>query len=285
MIIPGVSCIHPILIKVPNGDREQAITVGCGHCISCKMKRTREWTLRLIMESRCWPSDSIAFVTLTYDNDNLPLVGVGDLKQPTLVHRDIQLFFKRLRRRLKYNIKMFTVGEYGLRTGRSHYHSVLYGISPRDWHFINECWNHGFVLVKSFYNETAGYVAGYIQKKLFGKSEYGLAKPPYLACSQHLGEQYFWDNAEDICKKGYIMIKNYKYPIPRIFARKAVERGLLPAPDIEEIALLQNLAVDEYIKWTDRNNIEISDYERNYALIQSHHFKRQNLTRDLNEEV
>lgn len=150
---------------------------------------------------------------------------------------------------------------------------------------IDECWKYGFTLTKSFYKETAGYVSGYIQKKLFGNDVYGLAKPPYLSCSQHLGEDYFRRNIETICKQGFIVFNGFKYPIPRIFARKAVELGYLPKPDIDEIQLIQNIAAVEFVEWCSSNNINLSDYERNFIKIQENHFKRQNLTRDLNEVV
>lgn len=291
MIIPGVSCIHPILISVPyvnelGVETSRGITVGCGHCVACKMRRTREWTLRLIMESQEWSPERICFVTLTYSPAYLPLVFDEDGNcQPTLVHRNVQLFFKRLRRRIDYPIRFFCVGEYGSLTGRSHHHAVIFGLLSEDWQLVDECWQYGFTLTKSFYNETAGYVAGYIQKKLFGKDVYGLAKPPYLSCSQHLGEGYFMSNISTICKQGFIPFKGFKYPIPRIFARKAVDLGYLPKPDVDEIQLNQNMAISDFLDWCDRNNIQLSDYERNFVAIQENHFKRQNLTRDLNSEV
>lgn len=297
--------MHPISIEVPNCQylvkyhvdgknksydhsyyRNPRIVVGCGHCIACKMKRTREWTLRLIMESKSYESDHVWFITLTYNDQNVPLVvdDEGDVHM-TLVKRDHQLFMKRLRKRCGYPLRYFFVGEYGCRTGRSHLHAVIFGLKPEDVGFIKECWPYGFSLPKNFYKETAGYVAGYIQKKLFGKDVYGVSTPPYLACSQHLGEDYFMDNIETICKQGFIVFDGYKYSIPRAFARKAIAKGILPEVDCEQLELLQKIASDEFYDWAERNNIALSDYERNFRLIQENHFKRQNLTRDLNEVV
>lgn len=305
MITPGVSCLHPVSIEVPNRQylvryhvdgknksydhsyyRNPRVVVGCGHCIMCKMKRTREWTLRLIMESKSYENDHVWFITLTYDDAHVPVTYDTDgVPHLTVKKRDHQLFMKRLRKRLDYPVKYFFVGEYGCRTGRPHLHAVIFGLHSEDVGFIEECWPYGFSLSKNFYKETAGYVAGYIQKKLFGKDVYGVSTPPFLACSQHLGEDYFWQNADAICKQGFIVFDGYKYAIPRPFVRKAISEGLLPVVDCEQFELLQNMALDDFYSWVDRNHIEISDYVRNFRLIQQNHYTRQNLTRDLNEVV
>ena len=60
------------------------------------------------------------FLTLTYAESRLPENG-------SLRSKDLQLFFKALRRRVKERIRYFAVGEYGSETKRPHYHALLYG--------------------------------------------------------------------------------------------------------------------------------------------------------------
>jgi len=69
-----------------------AFAVPCGKCLACSSNYRRDWVARMILESQAH-SDAV-FVTLTYSDDNLPDRG-------SLVKRDLQLFFKRLRRRLE----------------------------------------------------------------------------------------------------------------------------------------------------------------------------------------
>lgn len=89
-----MQCLHPFVIKNPNlmvnGDMRQTIEVPCGHCVSCRIARSREWAVRLLHESEFW--EEYCFVTLTYSDDNLV--------SASLVPRDLTLFFKKLRRDL-----------------------------------------------------------------------------------------------------------------------------------------------------------------------------------------
>src|SRR5882672_6540477 len=64
-----------------------AITLPCGRCVGCKLERSRQWAMRCVHESKLHKDN--VFVTLTYDNENLPAGG-------TLIKRDLQLFMKRL---------------------------------------------------------------------------------------------------------------------------------------------------------------------------------------------
>ncbi len=83
-----MQCLHPLVIKNPNlfvnGDMRRTIEVPCGHCVACRIARSREWAVRLLHESEFW--DDFCFVTLTYDDEHLV--------SPSLVPRDLTLFLK-----------------------------------------------------------------------------------------------------------------------------------------------------------------------------------------------
>lgn len=128
------------------------IPVACGKCSNCVMSRRFSFVERCRHECQC--HDSLPFFfTLTYDREHLPHQNyVIDKYDPytevhstewhsvsTLSVRDTQLFFKRLRQRLKRDfdgsydrpIRYSICGEYG-KKGRPHYHCILWGLPCSD---------------------------------------------------------------------------------------------------------------------------------------------------------
>lgn len=154
-------------------------TVPCGKCASCRCDYSREWSNRMILELA--DHDKAIFLTLTYNNENLPF---SDKGFPTLCKRDIQLFLKRLRKHFEGStIRYYIAGEYGSKTHRPHYHAIIYGIgidSFPDTYFrgtndigqafyssktLESIWSNGFVLFSEVTWRTCNYVARYVLKK------------------------------------------------------------------------------------------------------------------------
>lgn len=135
----------------------------------CRINRGRQWTWRQYLESLCHEEN--CFVTLTYDDEHLPVDGNLEPKQ-------LQMFIKRLRWAVKpLQFRFFAVGEYGEVSIRPHYHLSLFGVSGFTvvqrgdkirvgTDIIAECWGKGFVGVHEFNEATAQYTCGYIVKKL-----------------------------------------------------------------------------------------------------------------------
>lgn len=99
-------------------NEEKAMLVPCGKCIACLMNKRLDWSLRLGHEHRV--SKSAHFVTLTYDQKHIRT-------DQSLCKRDMQLYLKRLRKKDELSrIRYYAVGEYGSRTGRPHYHMLLF---------------------------------------------------------------------------------------------------------------------------------------------------------------
>jgi len=121
--------------------------------------------------------DEKCFVTLTYDDDNLPY---GE----TLHRPDFQKFVKRLRKNTGGNIRLFYCGEYGDDTLRPHYHACLFGYRPADPElfkttgdyklytskFLSKTWGLGHASFGELTFETAAYTARYCVKKITGKN-------------------------------------------------------------------------------------------------------------------
>jgi len=100
------------------GNEEKPILVPCGKCVACLINKRTDWSFRLEQEHKA--SKSAHFVTLTYDQKHLRT-------DESLNKRDLQLYLKRLRKRDESRrIRYYAVGEYGTRSGRPHYHILLF---------------------------------------------------------------------------------------------------------------------------------------------------------------
>lgn len=58
--------------------------VPCGHCMACQMTKRRDMTVRLSHESRM--HDSCCFITLTYDNANVPTTDDDDINSSSKLY-------------------------------------------------------------------------------------------------------------------------------------------------------------------------------------------------------
>lgn len=157
--------------------------VGCGQCLPCKINRRRVWVHRLMLE-RTQHADA-AFVTLTYADENLPRTegGLG-----TLVPKHLQDWLKRYRKAVEpTRVRFYGVGEYGETTGRPHYHVALFGVPSCSYiqsrydgrrasccphcDLVRDTWSLGQVMLGTFEESSASYIAGYVIKKMTGKND------------------------------------------------------------------------------------------------------------------
>jgi hypothetical protein len=106
-------------------------------------------------------SESAHFITLTYDTLKVPITKKGYMN---LDKRDLQLFFKRLRKRHGKNskIRYYACGEYGSKTFRPHYHIILFGANIN---FISPAWDLGHVHYGQVTEASTGYTLKYINKE------------------------------------------------------------------------------------------------------------------------
>ena len=127
-----------------------------------------------------------AFITLTYDDDRLPVTAEG---LPTLVPKHVQDWLKRFRKRIEpVRIRYFACGEYGDTTERPHYHVAVFGYPTcsrgRTDHrkisccprcdLVKDTWGFGGVDLGTLEVNSAQYIAGYVTKKLTAKDDYRL---------------------------------------------------------------------------------------------------------------
>lgn len=140
------------------------LAVPCGKCDICRDGKAKDFVNRCNYESQLYDRPPY-FVTLTYDNVHLPAQGVNK--------RDIQLFFKRLRRLMETRhidnkIRYVLVAEYGRLRHRPHYHAIIWNFGLDDivqfYELVNKAWQNGFVHTSVVKDNCAGYCAKYIRK-------------------------------------------------------------------------------------------------------------------------
>lgn len=226
-----MNCLHPFTVDrgdafTPFGHDVRFFQVPCGHCTACRIQRTSEWSIRLLHELAFY--DSSVFLTLTYDDDHIPVSPTG---YPTLVKRDAQLFLKRLRKALPdRKIKYFLCGEYGDTTFRPHYHAIMFDVDTKDQEIIDKCWTQGFTMLGTVTKDSCKYVTGYVQKKLYGDGakEYesrGI-QPVFKLSSQGLGKRYALDILPRYGRVYDPSSDTSSYSTPLTFTLDGVKHGL-----------------------------------------------------------
>lgn len=211
VILPGLSPTGKAIVFFRAGLRPlntfpsgaKLVPIPCGQCIGCRLERSRQWAVRLLKEMKL--HDTSSFLTLTYDDKHLPLVGTSI--RPTLRPRDMTLFLKNFRFTISpKKIRYFQCGEYGETNGRPHHHMILFGedfsndriltrpsragypqyLSP----LLSRLWYHGEAVISEVSFESAAYVARYSLKKHLGpgaKLLYSGKYPEYVTMSRNPG--------------------------------------------------------------------------------------------------
>lgn len=217
-----MKCIKPIWIKNDSYEGE----VACGKCIGCRVNKKILWSMRCCHE--LYEHKKSIFVTLTYD---------GKLHYPqasSLEKAHLQKFLKRLRKAIEpEKIRYFAAGEYGEKTGRPHYHLILYGVGFDDREVIMKCWPYTDWSVQSIREKAFGiaerqsiqYVAKYIEKQLNGEiaeEKYkGLGREPVFKLSSlGIGKVWAEKNAAQYQDQGFITINGRQVAIPRYYINR-----------------------------------------------------------------
>lgn len=159
-------CISPLTLRI-SGKR---VVVPCNKCNYCLETKRADWSFRLSQELK--KASSALFLTLTYEDTQLPINSVG---LPELNMRHVQLFKKRLRFECspftKSSLRYYTVGEYGTKTMRPHYHSIIFNIPPAKFDSIERIWSHGNVHRGSVTPASIHYVTKYVINRMDHNSE------------------------------------------------------------------------------------------------------------------
>jgi len=223
-----------------------AFRLPCGQCMGCRLDHARDWATRLHHENQL--HEVSCFLTLTYSNDHMP-------DDYSVSKRAMQLFMKRLRKSLgDQAIRFFLCGEYGGITFRPHYHALIFGHdfghdrtlwgksragyltykSPS----LETLWPYGLCDIGQVTTQSAGYVARYMTKKVYGSQaddhytrlhpgtgQLLRVSPEFILMSTRPGIGYGWYEkwGSDAFPSDFIIIDGRRRPVPRYYFKKLSE--------------------------------------------------------------
>ena len=256
-----MGCLFPVKgyrsgEKSPNGkllitfnpihalNSQQWLQMPCNNCMGCRLERARQWAVRMRHESKLYENN--CFITLTYDNENVP-------EDFSLKLHHWQLFMKRLRKSLPQKIRFFACGEYGDENYRPHYHAIIFNHDFNDKKlysynkqnqpiFISEnllsTWQMGHVTTQDVTFKSCSYVARYVTKKQNGANApnhysrvspvdgklYNV-KPEFAVMSRRpgIGARYFEQFKSDFYPSGYLIVDGRKQAPPHYYINKLTE--------------------------------------------------------------
>lgn len=185
----------------------------------------------------CSQHEENCFITLTYNEENLP---------KSLQLSDWQKFMKRLRKSLEpRKIKFFHCGEYGEEKARPHYHAIVFGHDFGDkklWKIINDnpvftsetlsgLWPWGFSSLGAATFSSAAYVARYVLKKRTGQEwerhyeyydqqsgEIFRRMREYTTMSQGIGAEWYEKYATtDAHRDDFIVMRGAQMKLPKYY--------------------------------------------------------------------
>lgn len=232
---------------------DRQLQLPCGQCGACRLKRVRDWAVRMHHEMLMTDCAS-SFITLTYDDDYLPSDGSLNLKH-------MQDFMKRLRRHIDYysgrKVKYYYCGEYGTHnTLRPHYHLILFGFRFPDSYLsadfrasrsrfgvknplfvsraLSKLWPYGFSTMGDVTFNSAAYVARYVTKKISNSKNnvviqdkfhlhYGNRLPEFAHMSNGIGLSWIKKYLYDVYPSDFIVVhskfknRTYKITPPRYY--------------------------------------------------------------------
>lgn len=200
----------------------QSLPVPCGKCPNCLGRRVSAWSFRLMQEDKI--CETSHFITLTYDTVHVPITKNGMM---TLNKRDLQLFFKRLRKahgKGHTKIKYYACGEYGGKTNRPHYHIIMFNAQIE---LIQSAWGKGNVHYGQVSGASVGYTLKYISKPSripLHRNDDRLREFPLM--SKGLGINYLSDEIKqwhlsDMHNRMHLTIENgKKVSMPRYYKDK-----------------------------------------------------------------
>lgn len=216
---------------------DSTLELPCGQCIGCRLERSRQWAMRCLHEASLYDRNS--FVTLTYDDSNLPVGG-------TLKYDDFQRFMKRLRKRVKSPVRFYMGGEYGEQLMRPHYHACLFGYDFPDRVYyrrtssgekiytsklLESLWPYGLSSIGDVTFQSAAYIARYCVQKVTGdlaESHYRVITDDgevidrvpefnHMSLKPGIGSRWLVKFQTDVYPRDYVVINGVKTKPPKYY--------------------------------------------------------------------
>lgn len=208
-------CYNPLYLPIINE------YVPCGSCVNCQRSKIAQWTFRAECEMFYWSSGCL--VTMTYDNDHLPIKDNKYSKEAC--KNDYTSFFNDLRRYCQYHKRKYKIMcalEFGKRyTQRPHFHLLLLGFTSADkellYSFWRKCEKFCFDVKDIDFTSdrkkigAVRYITKYMLKEhdkdnadnASGRSNHYKQFKNLFFVSMGLGKQFFIDNLNSFVSNGF----------------------------------------------------------------------------------
>lgn len=197
---------------------DMPLELPCGKCEGCRADQSLAWSIRAYHEAT--QHEKNCFITLTYSDAHLPDDGAID-------KRALQLFFKRLRKRIApEKLRYFACGEYGEKTGRPHYHAIIFGLDFLDARrtmlnstlythpVLETTWGLGQVAIDSVNFRSICYTCGYVTKKISDPDTFSL-----MSRRPGIGHDWLNKYSDDIKRTGACIIEGREFLVPPRYLR------------------------------------------------------------------
>lgn len=213
------------------------LTLPCGRCVGCRLERSRQWAIRCMHEASLHEHN--AFITLTYDDDNLATLPGAEDGHPSLQPSHFVNFMKRLRHFRPPGVRFFHCGEYGDKTLRPHHHALLFNcdfpdklplaVAGKGRSYLSDeltrLWGHGHTFIGEVTFESASYVARYSMKKVYGPEaadHYMGRQPEYLTMSRRPGiaTNYLDKYVREIYNRDSCIVNSKEVKPPKFYDAK-----------------------------------------------------------------
>lgn len=215
--------------------------------------RRKDWAFRLSQHLK--KALTAHFITLTYETEHLPVRKdeFGRFSYATLsrehlkqFHKDIRNANSNLLRSLKtkyklsakgyaqlkkdYTLKYYSVGEYGTKRNRPHYHCILFNLHENlvnrlQWTGEKPIWKYGAVHLGDVNLKTIQYCAKYLIDS--NKTPDDPRIKPFAIISKGIGANYIrnrnWHKAKTDHEdehRYYVMLDGHKQRLPRYYKDK-----------------------------------------------------------------
>ncbi|WNK13156.1 MAG: replication initiator protein [Microvirus sp.] len=207
---------------------------------------------------------------MTYNDENLPISKKGI---PTLDKSRLKSFLFDLRRKnerviSKYwkdnnkgleqpkmkQFKYFSIGEYGDKKQRPHYHLLVFNLFSETLKYLSELWSEGNIVVDICKPGAIHYVSGYMLKN---QAEYQkFRERMFLLASNHLGEEYLKNTHYHVSNMNLrVKVNGFPMTLPRHYKNKMFTKE--QSKIIRDENIKRSIEEDEdWIKKKEEQNID-----------------------------
>lgn len=231
-------CLHPLYVREWQGEEGNKLKtnsyhlVPCGKCVACLSQRRSTWTYRLQKERSA--SSYSFFLTLTYDNDKIPIRIVENKPFFVFNKKHVQDYLKRVRFIInkmnpKLVLRYYCVSEYGSKTHRPHYHMQLFVQNDNSLQYMRTItqtlekeWPFGYFQRKPTDDANIHYVTKYCIKGLEQLPD-DCIDPVFILASKR---PYLGEYAESLIERqgdgamNKVFLNGVPMPTPRIYRQK-----------------------------------------------------------------